>query len=362
MDRNRICRTTDSGVSFDVFALEKRKKYRLIREGNYLYEVIDRIPISSKIPGVKKKVNKTGIKMNESKIINRYIRTMENAGFDLSPLYNRFKNTRIDFRNAGLTGTYDLDGDRLLVDVDDVENSLIRALFDMTMTRVYPHFVTRGFESVSTISDKNGKSEISHIGFGLYESYKELLLARFFEVPVQEKELCDLARLTEIAVGEERMKRLFEKGDIGRFVKKIDRNTVFFMDVLYQRICKWGKIGSKSATRIFSRVLRTLAERAISQIRRDADDAIVQRWDFAEGEWQSTIYESDLDRAERELMEVKRIVASYQKREAFKIGLTEEDETRIKRTLDNAKVQDSGSLINLAGPVKRLRGVSNRKR
>ena len=146
------------------------------------------------------------------------------------------------------------------------------------------------------------------------------------------------------------------------FVKKIDRNTVFLMDVLYQRICKWGKIGSKSATCLFSRTLRSLTERAISQIRRDADDAIVQRWDFAEGEWQSTIYESDLDRAERELMEVRKIVAHYQKREAFKVGLTDEDETRIKRTLDNAKVQDPGSLINLAGPVKRLRGVSNRKR
>ncbi len=361
MDKLEVNRTNNSNVSFDVFALEKKKKYSLIREIDYHFIRINDVPTSSRIKGIKKSINKTGIKMNESKIINRYMRTMENAGFDLSMLYTQFKNTAIDFRTSGLTGTYDLENNTLLVDSEDVTNSLIRALFDMTMTRKYPNFVTRGFESVSVCTSPSGKNITSHIGFGLYEAYKELILKRLFDIPVRSTEMYDLVRLIEIAVGEKRMKQLFEQGAIGNFAKKMNIKTIYLMDILYQRICKRGKIGIQKTTRLFSHALREFTKDAVAQLKRDADDAIVLKWDSVDGEWQRTIYEDDLDRAKQELREVREIVSYYQRQEAFKVKLANEDSAYVEMLLDNARIQDSSYLIGIAGPVKRLRGTSRRR-
>lgn len=167
---------------------------------------------------LKVKVNKTGMKKEVSKTVDEFSETMIKNEIDLSEFYRKINFTRIVYI-SNTEGFYDPLEGNLVVDPNRIRESLLRALLEMSATRTFQKtdsrtMVASGFER--TVYDKNyWPEQINHIGYGLSQGYKDILLARYFGLEGRYTRLSELATLIEDIIGKKLMVKSFMMGDLG---------------------------------------------------------------------------------------------------------------------------------------------------
>lgn len=165
----------------------------------------------------KVKVDKFGIKKEASKTINEFSRTLSQNKIDLNGFYRNINSSRIVYM-TNTEGYYDPLEKNLMVDPNRIRESLLRALFEMSASCVFQDIygrtvVASGFER--TLNDKeHWPEQIYHIGYGLSQGYKDILLARYFGIEGRYSRLSELVVLFEYIVGNKAMMEAFMTGDL----------------------------------------------------------------------------------------------------------------------------------------------------
>lgn len=192
-----------------------------------------------------KKLDKSGIKKEASVVINEFVRTLTNEGIDISNLYRNFRAHSVEEVSCGV-GKFDGENNILIVNKDNLRKSLLRALLESTVTYrdTFPHFVASGFERTNYRTDGfDRKKVIEHFGVGLNEAYKNIFLARYFDISQDSNKSCEflmeLAMMIEDMVGIDMMEECFFKGDLATFIyrtrinyRKME-NWILKMDRVY---------------------------------------------------------------------------------------------------------------------------------
>lgn len=164
-----------------------------------------------------KKIDKRGIKKDASIVINEFVSTLKEAGIDLDNLYRNFRKASIR-QTSSSYGSFDQTDNYLLVNNDNLRETLLRALLEMTVTFKDTKTCIRGFERINYSSQSEKEEVVENFGMGLNEAYKEIILGRYFELPYRYDFLVTIVKLIEDMVGRERMEDLFFKGDLGSLV------------------------------------------------------------------------------------------------------------------------------------------------
>lgn len=260
---------------------------------------------------VKQKTDKKGIKKDASKAINEFISTIKDLGYDVTSIYEKFHPDMIEETRGEDASTYDRRTNKLLIDPNDVRNSLLRALLDMYTSREYMTFTVRGFER--TVYAKkipyNTIESVSTFARGLNEGYKDVFLQRHFGVQPKYEDLANMVRLSEIILGQKEMEKMFVKGDTRAFSdnlwisyrKNIDSNhrwnigerTIYMMDRLYSQIYQSGLLGTFLSTKRFSSFFTELAVFAMKTINEKNEmirSELLQRYRSANA-WEMTFIE-----------------------------------------------------------------------
>lgn len=194
------------------------KNLKLERTEQAIIGDIRRLP---KVEPVKQdKLDKTGIKKEASEIIKEFVSTFKSEGIDLSNLYRNFRPYCIEeVSKSDHAGKYDLETHRLLVDPNNLRETLLRALLKEASASVYPGFITNGFERINMGLDNRGREiVVENLGVGLNVGYTEILLGRYFELPRRYDEVTEVVELIETIVGQKSMESLFFQGDLKRLV------------------------------------------------------------------------------------------------------------------------------------------------
>ncbi len=287
-------------VSSGLLAFASYQLFKLHKDDPKAYYRIEILPKEIMRPKavVKQKIDKKGIKKDASKAINEFISTIKDLGYDVTSIYEKFHPDMIEETRGEDAGTYDRRTNKLLIDPNDVRNSLLRALLDMYTSREYMTFTVRGFER--TVCAKkipyNTIENVSTFARGLNEGYKDVFLQRHFGVQPKYEELANMVRLLEIILGQKEMEKMFVKGDTLAFSdnlwishkKNIDsdyrwdigKRTIYMMDKLYSQIYQSGLLGTILSSKRFSSFFTELsifAMKTINEKTRKLDREIAQR-------------------------------------------------------------------------------------
>ena len=321
------------------------------RKESEQYRKIDRIPATGKAYGVRKKIDKKGIKKEESTVIKYFEQVMRKVGFDTSTFYRDFRSEALVFRKGKDIGSYDAHKGKLIIDPDDVSSTLYGALLDMVVTRDYSYFAVRGFERWSY---NHENAVVTHIGYGLQKGYKDVFLKRYFDVPYRYPELAELAKLIELRIGQKTMEKLFAKGDLRAIINKETGNAsvIANLDEMSTKLYERGIVGRAMVREQYSNLFIKLATEAMKKAREMSNSAIRSDFDPVDRCWMYTIYEDEMEEAKRILEEIKSSALQYKKRELLEIGLTDADRQRLDENLKRYALHKLNPLVRLQGPVR----------
>ncbi len=283
-------------------AVEKISRAVLKKDAAKEDLMLDKVPIvrGEKIQCV---IPRTRLKKKVNKVINEFISVMKQNDFDLSCLYENFKTDCIVTTKGRSIGSYDIASKSLIVDGDDLRNTLLRALLDAATTKEYADWLyrdltVRGFErwSYEVIRSEGHRKESAHTGYGLNAGYKDVLLNRLFGVPYRHEELADVCNLLEMVVGKRNMMSLFGKGDCTGVVEEVkthaqavgnpasngmEYRSLLMMDSLYAGMYEQGLVGVELATKNYSSIVTWLAELVV----RDANRRYKEAFEFEKDCW-----------------------------------------------------------------------------
>ncbi len=184
---------------------------RLIREENAPLGTIFVVPPQSIVE--KRKLDKSGIKKEASVVINEFVSTLEKEGIALDNLYRRFQPHSVQ-PNLKLAGQYQPSTGILYVDTNNLRETLLRALLEETITfDEDKKFIAHGFERINYDSRENEKI-IEHFGYGMNETYKQLFMARHFDLPIRDESLVSLLRMIEEILGTTKLEDVFLTGNL----------------------------------------------------------------------------------------------------------------------------------------------------
>lgn len=199
--------TTQIVTKSIFYSIDKRTSREFIR--------VSQVPEFAREP--EKKIDKRGIKKEESRTINEFIQTMNKNGFDLSNFYRNFKPFSLIYLPQAV-GHYDWNKSHIFVDPENVRPSLLRALLDMSTTVVYDEFgdrtVARGFDRIVYTPREFGIRQKNRLGYGLNEGYKDVFLKRYFGVDEVYPKMSELATMLEMLAEKESLEKNFIKGNL----------------------------------------------------------------------------------------------------------------------------------------------------
>lgn len=254
---------------------------------------------------------------------------MGEAGFDLSRLYTDFSFDKILYKKSADAGTYDIDRDCLIVDLENLKATLFGALLDFILYRKemnnsfdFSKIDVRGFERVG---HRHFSDDKIRVGKGLNEGYKDVILHRYFDIPYRYPEMANLARLIEISVGRSFMEKKYNNMELDSFKIRSFETEILDMDILYRNIYESGLLGAKMSSRRFSEVLCKLATKAMNKAQEISKEAIFRKRCRSEGTYMFNIYADERREARNMLRETRAIVLGYGGKKPFRVGLSEED-------------------------------------
>ncbi len=191
----------------------------LTRDDIRNYHQIEYVPEPNKTKKAKL-IIKPGIKKEESKVINKFVEMMNHENIDLSHFYENLEDYPIEYA-LDTVGYYDALRKKLVVNPHDIRSTLTRGLLEMNATVIHEKFVATGFERTQ-YKDENHTKVHYHMGYGLDEGYKDVLLNRFFGLDERFPRLAELAKMVEYLVGKERMQEQYFKGNLKGLSMRID--------------------------------------------------------------------------------------------------------------------------------------------
>lgn len=218
------------------------------------------------------KLNKSGIKKEESRIIKEFLGTLSKEDhINLGQMYANFHPFMIEFGRKRLP-VYDIESGSLRIDETDKRNSLLRGLLELASTYKWNDEKASGFERIGRT--KYGNKDFIY-GRGLNEGYKEVLLERYFGIEPQYQELAELVSLLEYVIGKKKMEKLFFEGNlhiiyncIASSCKYKDEEVYRFLrdlDIVYYYSEGETYAGVFTAKKAYNRLITDIAKPAIAK-------------------------------------------------------------------------------------------------
>lgn len=195
------------------------------------YIRISSVPKIEECP--KHEINKTNLKKEVRQIIEEFSNTLSQNKINLSGFYRDINSSKIIYI-SGAEGYYDSTEKHLIVDPDRIRESLLRALLEMSSTRTFQKSNNEltsvsGFErqEYNSLSEK-----VDHIGYGLSQGYKDILLERYFGIKGRYSIISELTTLIEDIVGKKTMTDCFIIGDLATVVSSLSKSHADYREAV----------------------------------------------------------------------------------------------------------------------------------